>query len=342
LKKQNQISLINNDKIELHYWFKDDTHLMDAFVQNKCEYELLGIIKEISVAFNIDISIETEPIGEGGLRRWFRVTTKEENKKAIITTAILTAILTTVLTTPLQKTIEHVIDKAFEDTEKNLLEKEKIKLEIEKLGLEKEVLKQELTLNAQKIDNNNVIKKKKSNFYEALENYPKIDKVTFVLIDENSNEIKDGKNVLKQEFKTFILVTNDLEPVPIDNVEIEIISPVLKKGKYKWMGLYNGQPTLFSMKSKEFKQSVQNGEVQFKNGTTIDCAIEVKKKIDNEGIEKITGIDVIRVNSYYENETRVETAEGKRHRKEKEADKAQLKLFARKEDEEENNKKIPK
>lgn len=343
MTKDNQISLLSNDKIELHYWFKDGSHLMDAFIQNKCEYELLGIIREISSAFNVDIIIETEPIGEGGLRRWFKLTSREENKKAAITQQILILLIVAVVVTPIaktvEKTVETIFEKVFEDKELKDLEKEQIKENIEKIQLEKQKIKQEITINAQKIDSSNAIKKKKSNFYEALDKYPKVDKVTFLVIDEESKSVKDEKNVEKKDFKNFILITDELAPVELDDVVIEIISPILKKGKYKWMGYYEGEPTHFSMKSKEFKEAVQNGDVQFKNGTTINCQIQIKKKIDNEGIEKVTAIEVVRVNSYYENEAKIETAEGKKHRKEKEADKAQLKLFAQKEDDENNEKK---
>lgn len=337
--KENQISLISDDKIELHYWFKDETHLMDAFVQNKCEYELLGIIKEISSAFDVEIIIETEPIGEGGLKRWFKITSKEENKRGTITQQILILLIAAVVVTPVaktvEKTVETIFEKVFEDKEIKDLEKEQIKENIEKTRLEQEKLKQEITINAQKIDSSNAIKKKKSNFYETLDKYPKVDKVTFIVIDEKNNAVKDEKNVDKKDFKNFILVSDELEPIELDNIEIEIISPVLKKEKYKWMGYYNGEATPFSMKSKEFKEAVQNGEVQFKNGTTINCQIQIKKKIDNEGVEKVSSIEVIRVNSYFENETRIETAEGKKYRKKKEADKAQLKLFTNDEEDDE-------
>ena len=164
LTKDNQISLLSNNKIELHYWFKDNSHLMDAFVQNKCEYEILGIIKEISSAFNVEIIIETEPIGEGGLRRWFKITSKEECKKTSITQQIITLLIAAIVVTPIaktvEKTVETIFEKVFEDKELKHLEKEQIKENIEKTKLEKEKLKQEISINAQKIDDNNAIKKK--------------------------------------------------------------------------------------------------------------------------------------------------------------------------------------
>ena len=38
--------ILNENTIELHYWFNDDSHTMNAIVFNKCEYEFLGIVKE--------------------------------------------------------------------------------------------------------------------------------------------------------------------------------------------------------------------------------------------------------------------------------------------------------
>ncbi len=298
---------------------------MDAFVQNKCEYELLGIIKEISNTFKVFVIVETEPIADGGLRRWFRIASKEENKKATITTALITALLTTIIITPLSTSVskltEKVIERIFEDPEIKELEKEKLKLEVEKL-------RQETGQYVSTLDKNNIIKKKKSNFYENLEKYPKVDRVTFIISNNEKQDVFDEKNVLRKNFNEFILVSDELEPEEFDDIIIEIISPVLKKGNYKWMGIYQGEPVSFSMKSLEFKELIQQGKIQFKNGTSINCSLKIKKKIDNEGIAKITNIEVNRVNHYFENDKPIETSEGRKHRRRKEADILQLKLFA--------------
>ena len=65
-------SVLNWNTIELHYWFNDESHTMNAIVLNKCEYEFLGIAKEIAQTLKVDLEIETEPLGEGGLRSWFK------------------------------------------------------------------------------------------------------------------------------------------------------------------------------------------------------------------------------------------------------------------------------
>jgi hypothetical protein len=87
------------------------------------------------------------------------------------------------------------------------------------------------------------------------------------------------------------------------------------------------------MKSNEFKTLVQTGNIEFKNGSSINCQLIVHKKIDNEGIEKIVKYEVIRVNEYFENDKPIETNEGKNYRQKKEADERQYDLFNENDDE---------
>lgn len=318
------ISSINGNTLELHYWFKDDSHTMDAVIQNKCEYEFLSILKEVSSYLNAEIIIETEPLAEGGIRRWFKLVVYKEGKSAVVTTAIITALATgifvTPITTSLSKVVEIVLERIFEDKELKELEKERLKLEIESLKLDNEKKIQEL-------DQNTVIIKRRSNFYESLHSYEKISHITITIEDDTKNPVSEEFLVDKKSFNDFILVSDDLDPVEIDDVVIEIVSPVLKKGKYKWRGIYNGEVRSFKMKSNEFKTLVQTGKIEFKNGSSIKCLIEIDRKITNEGYEEIKNISILRVNEYFENDKPIETPEGKHHRQKQEAARNQLNLF---------------
>lgn len=135
--EESKVSLLNANTLELHYWFKDESHTMDAVIQNRCEYELLGILKELGLIFNAEISIETEPLANGGLRRWFKIDSKDKSLKTIIKISLITALATGIFITPITSSISKVteifIEKLFEDKELKELEKEKLKLEIEKL-----------------------------------------------------------------------------------------------------------------------------------------------------------------------------------------------------------------
>jgi hypothetical protein len=293
---------------------------MDALALNKCNYEALNIIKEVSRLLQVEIIIETEPFGEGGLKAWFKILTKQEKKKAVILTAVVSSLCTTLLVTPVAKITETVIEHIFEDKELKELEKDKLKLEIEKL-------KHEVSQNALNIENSVVIRKRKSNFYETLEKYPKVNQVQFILTDETRQTIYNNQTIPKSDFGKFILASDDLDPLEIEEAIIEIISPVLKKGTYKWRGIYNGEPIEFRMLSNEFKTKIQNGIIEFKNGFSINSALTIKRKIDSEGNVKYVGYDVSRVNNYFLNDNPIETEEGKRHRKQKEVEKMQLNLF---------------
>ncbi len=104
------------------------------------------------------------------------------------------------------------------------------------------------------------------------------------------------------------------------------MSPVLKKGNYKWRGIYKDKVESFNMKSTEFKTLVQSGKIEFKNGSSIKCLLQIERKVNNEGIEQVFGYHIIRVDEYFENDTPVETLEGKKHRQKQEAEKLQFKL----------------
>ncbi|WP_319229857.1 hypothetical protein [Draconibacterium orientale] len=320
----NNSSILEAKTLQLHYWFKDESHTMDAYVHNKCDTEFLAVIKEIATIIGGEISIETQPLENGGLIRWFKFELNEKSKKDAIILAIVIALITGVITTPVTTAISEVtqelIEKIFEDPEIKELEKEKLKLEIDNL-------KQDLVLKNYEISNNNKIKKRRSNFYEKADSYKKIEKISFVIADEKKQIIAEERTIERFQFQNFVILSDDLDPVVNENAIIEIISPVLKKGPFKWTGIYNGESIDFRMKSNEFKTLVQTGKVEFKNGSSIDCYLETRRKVDTEGNEKIVGYDVHRVNNYFENDKPIETPEGRFYRKKKEADENQLSLY---------------
>lgn len=56
------------NKIELHYFLRDETHTMNAFIRNECEKELLTIFKEVILSLDIVLDIESESFKDGGLK----------------------------------------------------------------------------------------------------------------------------------------------------------------------------------------------------------------------------------------------------------------------------------
>jgi hypothetical protein len=318
------IEQVNTDALEIHYFFGDDSHTMDANILNKCDHEILSIIREVSNIFLIDVVVETEPIAEGGIKKWLKIASKTEKVNAPITTAFLTALILAILVTPVGKISEKLIEKIFEDTEMSDLQKEKLKSEIKIL---KRYQLDEQQDSLDNINYNILIKKRKSNFYELLDKYPKVVQVSFAALDSAEKTKVAEKFVQREEFGQFVLVTDELQTVVRENAIIEIIAPVLKKGKYKWIGHYNGDIIHFNMKSEEFRRLVQDGKVEFKNGSSINCSLEIKRKISGEGVELVSGYNVIRVDYYFQNSKPVETKEGKSHRQIREAQSSQLNFF---------------
>lgn len=322
--EQKTYTLSNESTLELHYWFNDNSHTMNAIIQNKCEFEFLGIINEIANIFGEKIIIETEPIGEGGLIRWFKIKTKSNEStsalKGAIIGALATAIFVTPISTALTKTTEILIDKIFENEDDKKYDDEKKQLELENLKLD-------VNLKRQQLHKNNVVTKKKSNFFELLEKYPKVKKVSVDITDKTGMKLSEEKTVERNNFKNFILVSDKLEPDYIEDAVIEIISPVLKKGDYKWRGIYDGETVSFTMNSNEFKTLIQTGKIEFKNGSSIRCLLKIDKSLNNEGTEQISGYTIKRVDKYFENDKPIETPEGKNHRQKREADENQYGMF---------------
>lgn len=321
----NKVSFLHSNYLEFHYQFNDDSHSMNAFVFNKCEGEILAVVRELSLKLKVNIEIETEPLENGGLRSWLKIKSKSDKvtiKDLILIAAIgglMSNIMTSPLTTAISEITKNTINLLFEDDEitklKELKEKKQLQLDIFKI-------ENELKIYSSQIDEN-VITKRRSNYYSTLKEYSKIENVSIALEDDNK-QISFEQQIDKKDFNKFVLESDELDPIVESNAVIEVVSPVLKKGKYKWTGIYKDDVIQFNMKSTEFKTLVQTGQIVFKNGFTFECELQINKKVTNEGIVINTSYDVLLVNQYYDNDNPIETPEGKRNRQKQEADKRQL------------------
>lgn len=196
------MSILDSNTIELHYWFNDGSHTMSATTFNKCEYEFFGIAKEIAQKLKVDIEIETEPLGEGGLRSWFRFKSKDKDALKIgVILYLLINILGTPITTTLDELPRMAIQSVFESKEVKQLKEQKqiaeIKYDIAKLEAETYKL-------GHAIDEN-VVKKKRSNYYESLNSCNKIDKVSVSVTDSLKRNVYFPKEVMKNDFPNYII-----------------------------------------------------------------------------------------------------------------------------------------
>jgi hypothetical protein len=310
-------------KLQFHYWFSDKSHTMDALIHNKCERELLELTKAVAKICGVNIKMETEPSGKGGLKSWLTITAKSPKKTAPAKIALVNTVVATCVVTPGQTSmsemgnalLDSLADKVSEEAGKEQLQKDIHALKIEFANL--------LPL----LDQSSVVKKRRSTFYDLLRKYQKVKSISVALTDETKKPITEEQLVAREEFKAFIVSSNTVAPQVVENAEIEIISPVLMKGKHKWRGMYKGEPISFVMKSDDFMTLVQSGKVEFKSGSTISCILQIEKKINGVGVERIMGYNILGVGSYSENGKTIETPEAKQKQKQAVVSKRQLDLF---------------
>ncbi len=306
-------------KLQLHYWFSDKTHTMDALVHNKCERELLEIAKVVAKLCGVAITVETEPSGKGGLKDWLTIAAKSPTKTRVSKIVMVNTLVVACVATPAHASILHLVDALLSD----LMADEQLN-ELQRRQLEQ--LKADTINQLPLLEQNSIIKKRRSNFYDLLRKYQKVKSVSVALTDGSKKPIIKDQLIVRDDFKKFIVSSGLLTPQIVENAQIEIISPVLVKGRHKWKGMFNGLPISFTMKSEEFMAMVQLGKVEFKSGSSITCRLEIERKINGVGVETIIGYNIIGVGSYSEN-GKVETAEGKQKPKETTLSKKQLDLF---------------
>lgn len=297
------------DKLEIHFYLENNLHSMDAFVKNKAEAELLKLLKEVSEILSIELDFEVEALKPGGIKELLRILNKKKNKKIYVPIlTFLGGILSTI-----------IIDYANTDHELNSLKKEELKLRIEQLKKELNESKLEDKDQGVKIEsliiliqNTDKIRLHRSNFYRTLLNEPKVEKLSTTELDVDSKPVSAEKIISRSDFQKFIIESIEVEPDYLEGVQIEIISPVLISGKYKWKGLYNNKIISFDLLDPDFKQSVINKEYSFSNGTGITCDLEIEKTMDNDGVIKEKEYKVYNVDNVYEGTTITETKSSKK------------------------------
>ncbi|OCH01854.1 hypothetical protein [Aliivibrio fischeri] len=309
-------------KFQMHYYFEDKSHSMDAFVRNKCESEILAIITEIAKTLNVKIQIESEVRKEGGLREIWAFT----NANAGVLSVIISIAALVSSRIP-------VGDSELED-----LQKQDLKLSIQERQLRINKLKAEIKDDvitaetvgkvADLVSKDNKIIIRKSNLYKSLDTYRKVSKIGVNGLDLSDKEISAELIVKRPDFKKFIVKSNVLPVEAIEDAVIEIVSPVLKSGNYKWKGIFEGESINFSMADKSFQLDVLSEKISFQHGSMIKCTLLIHSKIDEVGEVVITGYSVDTVLENMEGHSFVETKQGKSYRNQKALKAAQGDLFA--------------
>ncbi|NRA59804.1 MAG: hypothetical protein HRU25_02625 [Psychrobium sp.] len=310
------------EKLELHYFFNDTSHSMNALVRNSCEAELLALAFETAKELGFVIQIDSEAYREGGLRDRWKVFGKNAGQISIFI-SIVALIASRIPIT---------------DNELEELQKQDLRFSIEERKLR--IKKLQLEVSAGNVSENTKIKvveilesnlkviTRKSNFYKHLSHYQKIHIISFTALDGKGFPVSDERTVQRADFGKFILHSHNLTPIKIDDAIIEIVAPVLKEGRYKWKGIYKNEAISFSMADHEFKEDVLNGTISFQHGAWIECVLLEHRKLDETGEIQKTGYSVATVIRKTDDSQIIETLQGKNYHFLRDQLEAQGKLFS--------------
>lgn len=309
------------NKLELHYFFNDNSHQIDALVRNKCEAELLAIAYEAAVALEISLNINSDIVAEGGFRDFWNFLGNNNNQISLILVVITIIFSRVPMSDPEAETLENELKKL--SIEEKKLNIQKLKQELEQNEFNPETIGKVTKV----VDSNLKILKRKSNFYTHLSKYNKVTEVSFAAVNDKYEAVFDERHVKSSEFRKFILSTNKLRSEVDSEAIIQIVSPVLRETKHKWKGIYNEETISFDMLDVQFRDEVLLEKHSFKHGSTIRCVLNVHRELDEVGDIKIKGYSVSTVLEKIEGGVVYETMQGKSYRQASKFSKSQTDLF---------------
>lgn len=308
-------------KFQLHYYFDDDSHSMDAMVRNQCECEVIAILLEIANTLSESIQIDSEAHQEGGLRDIWKIANANAGMLSVIVGIASLAI-------PL-------LPKS--DSELERLQKEELRLSIEERKLRIEKLKTEVKSDnvtpdtvskvAEVVNENYKVIARRSNLFKYLDGYPKVTQLGINGLTKYGEDASPESYISRVSFKKYVLPSHRLPMQTVDDAVIEIVSPVLRQGNYKWKGIWQGQNISFTMKDANFKQEVLSKQISFQHGSCIRCALNIRSKLDHLGEIVITSYSVDTVLEIGQANNAHQTPQGKAYRHQRDLQTAQGDLF---------------
>ena len=267
-----------SQRFQVHYYFDDESHSMNAFVRNRAEKDLLEAVKRVAELLETPVEIETEAYQQGGLVEVLFIGWLGKEIVKFFSPAI-------------NEILKHHFTKSKTD---DAIKEETLK------GLQLDNETKELNYEAKllKALEDKIVRRHVSNYYTRINGYKKVEKVGFKNLSAGTDEIL----IPRSKFKDFILV-DDKTVTEDDDAEIEIISPVLKEGTFSWRGTYKEDRIDFSMGDSKFKAEVINGQHQFANGFVMNCLLQITITFDEFGDEKRRSYSVRKVYAIKENES---------------------------------------
>lgn len=302
-----------NSRFEIHYFLQANEHSAEAFTMTRAGYEVISIIRLVCDEFEVESKIEVEALGVGGIRQIWKLIGRNSGALGIVIGVV------------------GILLQLKPQGDKELIELQKEKLRLEVAELKKKaaeptfsVSKESLSAAVHELSTDLQIVKRRSNFYHQLLSEPKIEKIE---IQKPTQGVWGDFIVNRSDFSDFVTSISEIDPLKNGDAVIGIISPVLRKGRYKWKGEYNGTYIEFWMQDKLFRNQVLTRAVQFKSGTAIRCRMEVRRVVDEAGDIVPAGYYVTLVREVLDNGFVFKTAAGMRDDAKTEAEENQFRLF---------------
>lgn len=288
-------------QIRIHYHLNDGSHRMDALTRNQCEAEILGILSEFGRLFEVKLDVESQAYGEGGLEEYLSLL--GQHRDQIQTLIAVLVPLFAFANWSIHIGGKHKLTK--QQIQQNDLILQKTKLELRKMERDEESAEKSAETSQLPLEsppsNEEIIRAalsqkkiaiRRSNIYRNLIAYDKVKAIGFSKSHAaNSPEFQ----VERAAFPNFIIEPEDLEPISLESVNIEIVSPVLRDGRNKWRGIFDKHPISFELSDSTFRTSVLNRQVKFQNGSMITCDLEIQIRENELGDIETVGYVVTKV-----------------------------------------------
>ncbi|HBK82027.1 MAG TPA: hypothetical protein DDZ41_00250, partial [Flavobacterium sp.] len=122
--------------------------------------------------------------------------------------------------------------------------------------------------------NDKDLRKQKSNFFKLAKKEAEITKIETTTIT-NSNIQPTIIIVERKDFDSFILTQTTEQTEETQDAKIYIVAPILIKGRRDaWKGIFENNNIDFKVADKEFLAQVWNKQINFQNGTFINCELK--------------------------------------------------------------------
>ena len=297
--------------IELHRYLPKGKHSVDAVLRNRSEAELLALFHEVAEALGVPVAIDAHALIEGGLREIWEWAGGNDRQITIILTvvAILIALVPAIYESEADRLDERLTNLSIEEKELNieLLRKQLREIEPSTEESVKHSAVEELKSHPRVVV-------RRSNFYRHLMHAESIEAIGISGLNRSLDQCTPEQIIERHQFHRFVLTSHRLRPEVDEDATIEIISPVLRDGRYKWKGIYQGKPIGFSMADSSFRGQVVREEVSFQHGSFLNCVLHINRELDEVGEVVITGYTVAIVIKKYDDRQAIETVQGKEYR----------------------------